>query len=143
MTELYGASRVFVNLDRPYGQGERPLTLAFTEALSAGLPVAARDLPGLSYRQLIDSNGVCSNDLAALCAFFERCLADREYARACGARSREIALQRFSVAALRPRYDELIARARTAFAERKAGGGDRSAVRRVLGALRSGLASRS
>jgi hypothetical protein len=120
MTELYSESRVFVNLDRPYGQGERPLTLAFTEALSAGLPVVARDLPGLSYKQFIDSNGVCTNDVTAMCAFIERCLSSREYAAQRGARSRGIAAQSFSFAGLRPRYDELIRRAREVFERRKA-----------------------
>ena len=116
MTDLFCSSRVFVNLDRPYGQGERPLTLAFTEALSAGLPVVARDLPGLSYRNLIDDNGVCTNDLAAMCDFIERCLTDREFARACGGRSREIAFGSFSQTALRPQYDEIVERAQREFA---------------------------
>lgn len=118
MTELYSASRVFVNLDRPYGQGERPLTLAFTEALSAGLPVMGRDLPGLSYRTLIDGNGVCTNSVPEMMTFIDRCLTDREYARACGAKSRQIARERFSTAALRPQYDLLIERAREAFRTR-------------------------
>jgi glycosyltransferase involved in cell wall biosynthesis len=116
LTELYAASRVFLNLDRPYGQGERPLTLAFTEALAAGLPVVARDLPGLSYKTLIDGNGVCTNDVGEMAAFLERCFADTEFARRCGARSREIARERFSVAGLRPRYDAIVERARAAFA---------------------------
>lgn len=119
MTQLFSQSRVFVNFDRPFGQGERPLTLAFTEALSAGLPVAARDLPGLSYKQYIDLNGVCSEDFSAICAFIEKCLTDLEYARKCSLRSREIARQSFSCDALRPRYAELIARSQVAFAERQ------------------------
>jgi hypothetical protein len=117
MTDLFGRSRVFVNLDRPYGQGERPLTLAFTEALSAGLPVVARDLPGLSYRTLIDGNGVCTNDVSLMCDFIERCLTDREFARARGRRSREIAAAAFSQTTLRPRYDEIIERAQRAYHE--------------------------
>ena len=115
MTELYAGSRVFLNLDRPYGQGERPLTLAFTEALSAGLPVVARDLPGLSYRTLIDGNGVCTNDIDEMADFIDRCLRDIDFARHCSARSREIARESFSVAWLRPRYDAIIERARAAF----------------------------
>jgi len=118
MTELFASSRVFVNLDRPFGQGERPLTLAFTEALSAGLPVVARDLPGLSYETFIDGNGVCTNDVAAMCDFIERCLDDREFARACGRRSRAIAAAAFSRATLRPRYDAIIERARNAYREK-------------------------
>jgi glycosyltransferase involved in cell wall biosynthesis len=115
MTALYAASRVFVNLDRPYGQGERPLTLAFTEALSAGLPVVARDIPGLSYRTLIDGNGVCTNDVDEMADFIDRCFRDMEFARRCSERSREIARETFSLARLRPRYDALIGRARAAF----------------------------
>src|SRR5262249_32912598 len=72
MVKLFSESRVFVNLDRPCGQGERPLTLAFTEALSAGLPVVARDQSGLSYHRYIDSNGVCTNDFDAMCSFIEK-----------------------------------------------------------------------
>jgi hypothetical protein len=116
LTDLYRRSRVFVNLDRPFGQGERPLTLAFTEALSAGLPVVARDLHGLSYRSLIDTNGLATNDVGAMIAYLDRCLTDREFARAAGARSREIARQNFAVAALRPRYEVVFERARAAFA---------------------------
>jgi hypothetical protein len=115
MTELFAGARVFVNLDRPYGQGERPLTLAFTEALSAGLPVVARDLPGLSYATLIDGNGACTNDVAAMCEFIGRCLSDRDFAHVCGRRSREIASAAFGLAALRPRYHDIFLRARSAF----------------------------
>jgi hypothetical protein len=115
MTELFTESRVFVNFDRPYGQGERPLTLAFTEALSAGLPVVARDLPGLNFRNYIDSNGICTNDFDAICSFIENCLADIEYARSRSNRSREIARNEFSSEALRPKYAEFISRAKQAF----------------------------
>lgn len=121
MAALFRQSRVFVNLDRPYGQGERPLTLAFTEALSAGLPVVARNLPGLNYRNFIDSNGVCTDDIDAICAFIERCLRDWDFARRCGARSRQIALQNFSFSALRPKYDRIIRRAKAAYDSRMAG----------------------
>jgi hypothetical protein len=117
MTELFSKSRVFVNFDMPYGFGERPLTLAFTEALSAGLPVAARDLPGLNYRQFIDSNGLCSNDFDAICSFVERCLTDGSYARECSVRSREIGRQAFSYSSLRPKYEILFSRAEKAFAD--------------------------
>jgi hypothetical protein len=118
MTELFNESRVFVNFDTPYGFGERPLTLAFTEALSAGLPVAARDLPGLNYRQFIDSNGLCSNDFDAICSFVGRCLTDRSYARECSVRSREIGRLAFSYSSLRPKYEVLLFRAEKAFADR-------------------------
>lgn len=121
MTELFSESRVFVNFDTPYGFGERPLTLAFTEALSAGLPVAARDLPGLSYRQFIDSNGLCSNDFDTICSFVDRCLTNKDYARECSARSREIARSAFSYSSLRPQYDLLIGRAQKTFVEQRQG----------------------
>jgi len=117
MTELFSESRVFVNFDTPYGFGERPLTLAFTEALSAGLPVAARDLPGLNYRQFIDSNGLCCNDFDAICSFVDRCLTDKSYARECSVRSREIGRLAFSYSSLRPKYEILFSRAEKAFAD--------------------------
>jgi hypothetical protein len=132
MTDLFGSSRVFVNLDRPYGQGERPLTLAFTEALSAGLPVVARDLPGLSYKTLIDGNGVCTNDVRLMCDFIERCLTDREFARERGRRSREIASAAFSQTALRPRYAKIIERAKRAYHEVSAGRATLRAAPQVL-----------
>lgn len=120
MTELYAESRVFVNLDRPYGQGERPLTLAFTEALSAGLPVVARDLPGLSFGKFIDSNGVCTNSVSRMCSFIEKCLSSPAYAAQCSARSRQIAGEHFSADILRPRYGELMGRAKAVFEQRRA-----------------------
>jgi hypothetical protein len=116
MTELFRDSRVFVNLDRPYGQGERPLTLAFTEALSAGLPVVARDLPGLNFRDYIDLNGICTNDFEAICSFIEKCFVDIEYAKSMSKRSRQIARGAFSFDALRPKYAEYISRSRVVFA---------------------------
>ena len=119
LTELFSESRVFVNLDRPFGQGERPLTLAFSEALSAGLPVVARDLQGLDYKNFIDCNGVCTNDFDAMCSFIGKCLTDRDYAHKCGTRSRQIALQTFSHDALRPKYEEVIRRAQVTFEKKK------------------------
>ena len=119
MTELFAESRIFINLDRPYGQGERPLTLAFTEALSSGLPVVARDLKGLSYRTLIDTNGVCTNDFKAMCSFISKCLVDLDYARQCSLRSREIARNTFSNETLRPKYEEIIRRAQHIFEVKK------------------------
>lgn len=115
MVEMYRRSRVFVNLDRPFHQGERPLTLAFTEALSAGLPVVARNLPGLNFRDLIDGNGVCTNDIGEMKAFIGLCLEDHAFAKACGERSREIAVANFSLAALQHKYQELIAQASDVF----------------------------
>lgn len=115
MAELFRDSRVFINLDCPYGQGERPITLAFTEALSAGLPVIARRLPGLSYINYIDSNGVCTDNLQVMINFIDLCLSDKEYARKCSIRSREIACKNFSYSALRPKYGEIIERAKKVF----------------------------
>jgi hypothetical protein len=117
MAELFAESRVFVNFDRPYGPGERPLTLAFTEALSAGLPVAARDMPGLSYRRFIDSNGICSKSFEEIQTFLARCLDDIEYASSCSKRSRKIGMEEFSSASLRPRYWEIISRSQNVFSE--------------------------
>lgn len=115
MTELFSESRLFVNFDKPYGLGERPLTLAFTEALSAGLPVAARDLPGLNYHQYIDSNGVCTEDFEKICSFVDKCLSDKEFARGCSIRSREIGRQSFSTESLRARYADIVSRAQATF----------------------------
>jgi len=119
MVELFSQSRVFVNLDRPFGQGERPLTLVFTEALSAGLPVVARNLPGLSYKGYIDTNGVCTSDFKVMVSFIEKCLSDLDYAHECSARSREIARQNFSYQALRPKYEQIIERAQKVFKKKK------------------------
>ena len=115
MTALFAESRVFINLDRPFGQGERPLTIAFTEALSAGLPVVARDLPGLNYGDFIDTNGVCTNDYSSMVSFIRKCLTDYEYAKTCGLRSRQIAQRSFSTAVLKPKYEQIIERAITTF----------------------------
>jgi glycosyltransferase involved in cell wall biosynthesis len=134
MTELYASSRVFVNLDRPYEQGEGPITLAFTHALSASLPVVARDLPGLSYKGFIDSNGVCTDDFDTMAAFIDRCLEDRDSARTCGERSRAVARDNFSTAMLRPRYEVLIQRERHAFESKR---GEGETLRRLFPFLRS------
>lgn len=115
MVKLFTESRVFVNLDRPYGEGERPLTLAFAEALSAGLPVVARDLPGLDYKQFIDTNGMYTNDFESMRSFIEKCLQNVEYAITCGNRSREIARQTFSYEGLKPKYQAVIKRAQDVF----------------------------
>jgi glycosyltransferase involved in cell wall biosynthesis len=125
MAEMFRKSRVFVNLDKPYGQGERPITLAFTEALSAGLPVVARNLPGLSYGNLIDGNGICTNDLQEMISFIRKCLDDLEFARACSERSRKIAERTFSNNALKPKYQNLIERSTDIFNKRHSFGGFR------------------
>ena len=111
MAKLFSDFRVLVNLDRPYGPGERPMTIVFTEALSAGMPVAARNLQGLNFGEFIDSNGICTNDYEAMTNFFRKCLNDYEFAKQCSIRSREIARRQFSVDVLRPKYDNVIQRA--------------------------------
>jgi hypothetical protein len=112
MAELLRAARVFLALDEPFGNGERPLSLVFTEALSAGSPVAARDLPGLSYGDYIDGNGICTNEYTRLRNFVGRCLDDLEFARSRSAASRRLARNLFSTTVLQPRYDEIFLRAR-------------------------------
>lgn len=112
MTKLFSESRVFLNLDREHA---RPLTTTFTEALAAGMPVIGRDFPTLSYKDFIDSNGVCTDDFEIMCTFIETCLSDHKFARACSRRSREIAQASFSVDAIRPAYMEAAKRAREVF----------------------------
>jgi hypothetical protein len=111
MVKLFSESLVLVNLDRPYGQGERPMTIVFTEALSAGMPVMARNLPGLNFRDYIDMNGECTNDYEKMKSFLHRCLNDHDFAKSCSRRSREIGESQFSVKMLRPKYDAIIQRA--------------------------------
>jgi hypothetical protein len=84
------------------------MTLAFTEALSARLPVVARNLPGLNYKDFIDSNGMCTNDYGVMVSFIRRCLTDFEFSKSCSARSHEIARGEFSSQALRPKYRAII-----------------------------------
>lgn len=108
LAELMAESRVFVNLD---GLHERPLALVFTEAISAGMPVVARDLPGLNYQNFISTNGVCTNIFDEMCKFISNCLNNLDFARKCSERSREIGKQNFSLESLRPRYTAIIARA--------------------------------
>lgn len=112
MTELFSESRVFVNLDREYA---RPLTTTFTEALAAGMPVVARDLPTLSYKDFIDWNGICTEDFDLMCAFIDKCLSDLDFAREKSKRSREIGLKSFSVETIRPTYEEAAVRAMAVF----------------------------
>lgn len=115
MAAMLAGARCFLALDEPYGQGERPLSLVFTEALSVGCPVAARDLPGLSYKELIDGNGVAVTDYEQLRDYVGRCLEDQAFAKACSARSKAIASDKFSLEVLQPRYLDIFERARTAF----------------------------
>lgn len=118
MAEMLSRARVFLVLDEPYGNGERPLSLVFTEALSAGCPVAARDLPGLSYKSYLDGNGVAARDYDELRAYVGRCLDDLDFARAQSAASRRMAQKTFSPAALQPQYEAVFRRARETFERR-------------------------
>jgi hypothetical protein len=124
MAVLLSRARVFLALDQPFGQGERPLSLVFTEALSVGCPVVARDLPGLSYKDYIRGNGVATNNYEKVRDFVGRCLADLDFARACSRISRSIAEDLFSTRALQPRYHAIFGRARDVWLQRQKNGGD-------------------
>lgn len=112
MAQLFSESRVFVNLDTSWGDGERPLALVFTEALAAGLPVVSRNLPGLDYHKYTDGNGVCSNNFDLIVDFIRTCLSDQVFATAFSSQSRRIAQEYFSTEVLRPRYEEIFSRAK-------------------------------
>jgi hypothetical protein len=118
MSYMLSGARVFLALDAPQGAGERPLSLAFSEALAAGCPVAARDLPGLNYKDFITSNGIATNDFDALCGFVGRCLDDLDFAKACSQESRRIAREAFSTERLQAEYLKVFARAKTAWLRR-------------------------
>ncbi len=120
MAELLRGARVFLALDEPYGNGERPLSLVFTEALSAGCPVAARDLPGLSYKNYIEGNGICTAEYELLREFVGKCLTDWNFASECSRKSRAMAESLFSPAALLPRYEQVFERARQLWHRRRA-----------------------
>ena len=112
MAEMFSEYRVFMNLDR---DGARPLCTSFTEALAAGMPVVARDLPGLSYEDYILGNGVCTDDFERMCEFIQECFDDRVLARTCSQYSRAIAKQHFSTQAARPYYEAALVEAKAAF----------------------------
>lgn len=116
MAEMMSEYRVFVNLDR---SGARPLCTSFTEAICAGMPVVARDHPGLSYKNYIGSNGICTDDFKKMCAFISFCLDDLEFARYHSIESRRIGRRCFSRDAVMGFYDEAILRSCLAFQRRK------------------------
>jgi hypothetical protein len=118
MADMLAGARVFLALDEPYGQGERPLSLVFTEALSAGCPVAVRDLPNLSYRHFIDGNGIAANNYEALRDYVGSCLNDHAFASQASARSRAIAHRHFAMETLRQSYATIFERARERFHRR-------------------------
>jgi hypothetical protein len=112
MSQLFSEHRVFVNLDR---QDARPLCTSFTEALAAGMPVIARDLPTLSYKGFIDTNGICTDDFEEMCEEIETLFNVNSYAALCSNRSKEIALENFSVNGIREVYLAAADRAKAAF----------------------------
>ena len=113
MAELLSGARVFLALDEPWGgDGERPLSLVFTEALSAGCPVAARASPGLNYKDYIDGNGIATNNYDELREFVSKCLTDLNFAQKCSTISRSIATKQFSCLGLRPKYESVFSRAK-------------------------------
>jgi hypothetical protein len=115
MSYMLSGARVFLALDQPQGHGERAVSLAFTEALAAGCPVASRDLPGLTYKDFMTTNGVATNDFEALCGFVDRCLNDFDFAKDCSQESRRIAQENVSAEGLRVEYLKVFDRAREAF----------------------------
>ena len=112
MAEMFSEYRLFVNLDNA---GARPLCTSFTEALAAGMPVMARDLPGLSYHDYIDTNGLCTDSFDAMCQMLQWCFSRQDRAMKYSRRSREIAKEHFSVYAALPHYIQAAAEAREAF----------------------------
>jgi len=112
MAEMCSEYRVFVNLDN---QGARPLCTSFTEALAAGMPVLARDLPGLNYHDYIDTNGLCTDSFDAMCRYLEWCFSRQDRAKKYSRRSREIAEKHFSVKAALPHYEAAAMEAKAAF----------------------------
>jgi hypothetical protein len=112
MAEMFSEYRVFVNLDRG---DARPLCTSFTEALAAGMPVMARNLPGLNYANYIDTNGLCTENFDAMCRFLEWCFSRQDRAKKYSRRSREIADEHFSVKAALPHYKAAAEEAKRAF----------------------------
>jgi glycosyltransferase involved in cell wall biosynthesis len=113
MAELLSRARVFLSLDEPWGgEGERPLSLVFTEALSAGCPVAVRDLAGTNYKDYVDGNGIATNNYEDLRNFVGSCLRDLEFAKKCSSISRSLAAKFFSESALSAQYETIFSRAR-------------------------------
>jgi glycosyltransferase involved in cell wall biosynthesis len=93
--ELLAAADLFVMPSREEGP-----SLALLEAMAAGLPIVATDVPG--NRELVsddvDALLVPVGDADALSAAIGRLLAERELARALGAAAREQAERRFGIA---------------------------------------------
>jgi hypothetical protein len=105
LRDMFQKCRVFVNLD---WDSNRPLSTAFAEAMSAGLPVVARDCPSLEYSRFIDGNGMATNQFVPMTHFICICLQDKEYARRCGQKSREIARTVFATDVARVKMDALV-----------------------------------
>jgi len=107
--DMIRSNRVFVNLDWNSG---RPLSTAFSEALSIGMPVVVRDCQSLNYRNFIRGNGIASNSLDEIFRFIDRCFSDYEFAKSCSQKSREIAIEHFHTNINREKINRLIDLAR-------------------------------
>jgi glycosyltransferase involved in cell wall biosynthesis len=85
------------------------LSLAVLEAMHAGLAVVATDVDGMSEAVIHGETGllVPVDDADALAAAIRRLLDHPERAREMGARGRELARERFSVAAMAKAYEAL------------------------------------
>ena len=108
LVDMFSHKRAFVNLDWDSG---RPLSTAFCEALSIGMPVISRRCSNLNYQDFIDTNGIATNDKNEMYTFIEHCLNDIEFAKQCGKRSREIAQGHFSHTVARNSMNNVIDRA--------------------------------
>ncbi len=95
------AGTLFVLPCRPAPNGDMDnLPTVIMEAMAAGLPVVSTSLAGISEMVQMGVSGdlVSPNDSSALAKAMEGFLFDRDRAQKCGARGREIAAERFSIA---------------------------------------------
>lgn len=98
MEEVYAQADVFV-FPSYYGEG---MPAALMEAVACGLPVVATDLPGCRVAVEDGVNGylVPTRDVEALANRLEDLLRSEDLRRQMGARSRQIALERFNQIAI-------------------------------------------
>jgi hypothetical protein len=111
--KLYRESRVFLQLDDP--DSGRKLTGTFTEAVASGCPVLTKESTSMDHGAFVGLNGMSTNDFDRMCLFVGRCLESHGFAQSCSDWSRKIGMDNFSVAAVKPRYEEVIQRAQKAF----------------------------
>jgi glycosyltransferase involved in cell wall biosynthesis len=85
------------------------MSIALLEAMAAACPIVVTAVGGNTELIQDEVTGlvVPPDDAIALCAAIERLLADRVLANRLGTAAREVACQRFSVAAMTQRYEEL------------------------------------